>query len=195
MNSSNDTAISAQTNQPRAATLQHGSTRSYQNPTLAPFVNSVPSPIALGCLPSPPSHAQFQGPSRPLSYSELVERTEHHWESLENVSSKPLKGWLLLAESIRIDAKNFVKQGDLESAFVEYAKVATVILKKIPAHPDYRVILSTKHRHNIGLVSYFYPIAHVCGLVGRMHFPYGFECIDEFIFRVHHDLHLIQQSL
>ena len=167
MNSSNDTAISAQTNQ-RTATFQHGSTRSHQNPTWTPYENSDPWPtgIALGCLPSPPSHAQLQGPSRPLPYSEFVERTEHHWESLENVSSKPLKGWLRLAESIRGDAKNFYKQGDLESAFVEYAKAATIVLKKVPAHPDYRVLLSTKQRHNMGLVSYLHPIAHVCRSVG-----------------------------
>ena len=194
MNSSNDTTISTQTNQPHTATFQLVSTwsydaDSYQNPSSwVPLVNSVPSPIVLECLPS--THAQHQGPSRPLSYSEFVERTEHHWESLGNdVSSVPLKGWLRLAQSIRRDAKNFDEQGDFESAFVEYAKVATIVLKKIPSHPDYRVLLSTKHRHNMGLVSYFRPIAHVCGSVGRMHFPYESECIDDFIFRIHHDLH------
>ncbi|KAN0109034.1 hypothetical protein V8E52_009668 [Russula decolorans] len=150
-----DNDISAQTSQLRPATVQHGSTRSYQNPTRAPS-NSILSPVILSsALRSLPT--QHQETSRPLSHSELIERTKHHWQSLRN-DSKPLKDWLRLTESIRRDAKVFQKQGDIKSAFVEYTKASTIVHEKIPAHPDYRVLLSAKHRRNLSLVSHFYPV-------------------------------------
>jgi len=151
MNSSYDTDIS--TSRLRPATFQHGSTRYYGIRTWA-----FASPVFRDWLRSPPT--QLQGTSRPLSYSELIERTEHHWQSLKN-DSKTLKGWLRLAESIHRSAKSFHKQGVLDSAFVEYKKASTIVLEKIPAHPDYGVLLSTKHRDNINLVSHFYPIGPV----------------------------------
>jgi hypothetical protein len=144
MNSPYDTGTSAQTSD----TFQHGSTWSYQNPT------SNFNPFVLDWLRSLLGGAQLQETSRPLSYSEFIERTEHHWQSLKN-DSKPLKVWLRLAESIYKDAKIFDRQVDLESAFVEYAKAATIVLEKIPAHTDYRVPLGTTQLHNMGLVSYF----------------------------------------
>jgi hypothetical protein len=150
MNSSYDTDSSAQTSQFRPDTFQHGSTRFYQSPTWAPS-NFVPSPFVRDWLQSLP--AQLQQTSRPLAYSELIERTEHQWQSLKD-DSRPLKSWLRLAESICRDAKSFDKRADLESAFVEYARAATILLEKIPEHPDYRVLLSTK-RYVMGLVSSF----------------------------------------
>jgi hypothetical protein len=170
MNSSYDTDTSGQTSQIRPDTFQHGSTQFYQYPTWAP------SNFVLDWLQSLP--AQLQGTSRPLSYSNFIGRTEHQWQSLKD-DSRSLKSWLRLAESICWDAKNFDLQADLESAFVEYAKAAIIILEKIPEHPDYWVLVSTKHRNDMDLVSYFYPMAHGCGSVGRVHFSY--ECIDEFI--------------
>ena len=156
MNSSNNNDISAQTSQPRPATVEHDSTRPYQNPTRAPSNNILSgSPVVLGSLRSLPT--LHQETSQPLSHSELIEQTKHHWQSLKN-DSKPLKDWLRLAESIRKDAKSFQKQGDIKSAFVEYTKASTIVHEKIPAHPDYRVLLSARHRRNISLVSYFYPI-------------------------------------
>src|SRR6267154_5885882 len=95
MNSSYDTDIS--TSRLRPATFQHGSTRYYGIRTWA-----FASPVFRDWLRSPPT--QLQGTSRPLSYSELTARTEHHWKSLKN-DFKPLKGWLRLAESIHRSAK------------------------------------------------------------------------------------------
>ena len=141
MNSSYDTNPSSQTSQLRPTTSQHGSAGAW----------AFASPVVRDWLRSHP--AQLQGTSRLPSYSELTKRTEHHWQSLKN-DSKTLKGWLRLAESIHRGAKNFHKQGDLESSFVEYKKASTIVHEKIPAHPDYRVLLSTKQRGSISLVSH-----------------------------------------
>ena len=184
MNFSYDTDSSAQTSQFRPDTFQHGFTRFHQSPTWASS-NFVPSPFVLDWLRSLP--AQLQQTSRPLSYSVFIERTKHQWQYLKD-DSRPLKSWLRLAESIRRCAESFDKQADLESAFVEYAKAATILLEKIPEHPDYWVLLSTDQRHDMGQVSYFCLMAHDCGSVGRVHFPYEF--IDKFI-RVLHDFHSI----
>jgi STAM-binding protein len=178
MNFSYETDTSAQTRQLRPVTSQHGYTRSNQNPTWAPS-NIVPSPFVLDWLRSLP--VQLQETSRPLSYSEFIERMELQWQSLKD-DSRPLKSWLRLAESIRRDAESFDKQADLESAFVEYAKAATILIEKIPTHPDYRV-LSTTQRHDMGLVSYFHPMAHDCSSVGCVHLPYlthSFRALHDF---------------
>jgi len=119
----------------RPVTFQPDPTRLYQNPTSA----------QPAFAPSQP-----QAPSRPHSIAELAEYAK---QSLgEDI--RPFKAWLRIAENARRDAKGFQEQGDLESAFVEYAKAATVVLEKIPAHNDYRVLLNTTQRHNMGLVSY-----------------------------------------
>jgi hypothetical protein len=116
----------------------------------------------------------------PHSIEELAERMKQNLGE----NPRPFKTWLRIAENARRDAKTFQEQGDLDSAFVEYAKAATIVLEKIPAHPDYRVLLSTTQRHNMGLVSCFYPICpDNGGSVGHVHVPY--ECI----FRVLHNSH------
>jgi hypothetical protein len=176
MNSSYATDMFSQSSQFHPATYQPGPARIYQNP------NSAPSNVA---HPAPPPPQHQAPPSRPHSIGELAERAKQ----ILGEDPRPFKAWLRVAENARRDAKSFQEQGDLESSFVEYAKAATIVLEKIPAHPDYRVLLSTTQRHNMGLVSYFYSIAHDCDSVGRVHFPY--ECIDEFVFRVLHDVHLI----
>lgn len=150
MNSSYDTDTSAQTMQIRSDISEYdGFTGSYQNPTWAPS-NFVPSPFVFNWIQTLP--IQLQETSRPLHYSDFIERTEHQWQSLKD-DSRPLKSWLRLVESICRDAAEFDYQVDLESAFVEYAKAATILLEKIPEHPDYWVLLSTKHRHDMGMVS------------------------------------------
>jgi hypothetical protein len=114
---------------------------------------------------------QLPAPSRPHSIAELAERAK---QSLCD-GVRPLKSWLKIAEKARRDARIFKERGDLELAFVEYEKAATIVLEKIPAHPDYRILLSTTQRHNIGLVSYFYSLGpRTCALAGQVHVPYGF---------------------
>lgn len=48
--------------------------------------------------------------------------------------------------------------GDLEAAFVEFAKAATIILEKLPTHKEYYTLLSPTQRHNLGIVSIVYRI-------------------------------------
>jgi hypothetical protein len=158
MNSSYAPDMFTQSSQFHPATYQPGPTRIYQNP------NSVPSNVV---HPAPPPPQHQAPPSQPHSIGELAERAKQ----ILGEGPRPFKTWLRIAESARRNAKSFHEQGDLESAFVEYAKAATIVLEKIPAHPDYRVLLSQTQRHNMGLVSYFYLMAHDCGSVGRVHFP------------------------
>lgn len=43
----------------------------------------------------------------------------------------------------------------MENAFVELKKAATIILERLPEHPDYNAEFNSNERHNIGLVSPF----------------------------------------
>jgi STAM-binding protein len=121
----------------RPATFQPGP---YQSP------NSAPSNLAQAAS----APFQPQASSRPYSIAELAERAKRALGD----DVRLFKSWLRIAENARRDAKSFSEQGDLESAFVEYAKAAAIVLEKIPADPDYRVLLSATQRHNMGLVSY-----------------------------------------
>jgi STAM-binding protein len=85
---------------------------------------------------------------RPSTIAELAER------ALENIydEHRELKYYLRIAEKYRHDAMDFLQRGDLESAFVEFARAATLVLEKLPTHKDYHVILSAAQRRNLGLV-------------------------------------------
>jgi hypothetical protein len=56
------------------------------------------------------------------------------------------------AERHRKAGKEYAKGGDLEAAFVEFAKAATLVLEKLPTHKDYLTVLTAEQRHNLGLV-------------------------------------------
>jgi STAM-binding protein len=43
-----------------------------------------------------------------------------------------VKHWLKAGENHRRAGKAYVEANDLESAFVEYAKAATIVLEKLP---------------------------------------------------------------
>ena len=161
MNSSNAIDISAQ--------ASHLYPVVFKNSVSPPHPSRLPSwskswanwgvavPVDRDWLRSPPAQLQVQGTSRPPSLSELMERTVHHWQSLnlEN-GSKPIEGWLRIAENAQRDARNFHKQGDLELAFREYRKAVGIIISKIRVHPDYRVLSTTQR--NMDQVGYFYAI-------------------------------------
>ncbi len=51
--------------------------------------------------------------------------------------SRSLKDQLRAADQLRRDAKGYAKQGQLEPAFVNAARAATMILEKMPSHPQY----------------------------------------------------------
>ena len=95
---------------------------------------------------------QRAGPSRrPATISELAERANIPWDE-----SKGFKYHLKLAEKYRRDGKEYAKSGDMENAFVELAKAATLVLERLPEHPDYNSKLNPNQRHNLGLVCPFF---------------------------------------
>lgn len=51
--------------------------------------------------------------------------------------SRDLKDQLRAAEHLRKQGKESERAGDLENAFVGYARAATIILDKIPRHSQY----------------------------------------------------------
>jgi STAM-binding protein len=94
---------------------------------------------------------QRAGPSRrPATISELAERANIPWDE-----SKGFKYHLKSAEKYRREGKEYARSGDMESAFVELAKAATLVLERLPEHPDYIAKLNPNQRHNLGLVSSF----------------------------------------
>ncbi|TFY61127.1 hypothetical protein EVG20_g7174 [Dentipellis fragilis] len=88
-----------------------------------------------------------QSSSRPPSIAELADRAKaDSWDP-----QRPLKHWLRTAEHLRSSAKQSLERGDLESAFVEFARAARIVLEKMPTHEDYKVLLNAQQRHNMGL--------------------------------------------
>lgn len=132
MNSSYNADAYTQSSQLQPATF---SQVHYQNPTRSNPAQPRTAPTPLEA-------------SRPHSIAELAELAK---QSLGD-DVRPFKTWLRIAETARRDAKSFQEQGDLEASFIAFARAATIVLEKIPSHPDYRVLLSTTQRHNMGLV-------------------------------------------
>ncbi len=64
---------------------------------------------------------------------------------------KDEKQHLRAAEKNRRTAKELHKASDLEAAFVEYAKAATLVLEKVPTHLDYHTLTNDQQR-NLALV-------------------------------------------
>lgn len=88
---------------------------------------------------------------RPASIGELAEyATRFEWDA-----SRDLKHCLRMAESSRNRARAYQTAGDLESAFVFFARAATIALEKLPAHPQYSSALTSSQRDNLGLVRSF----------------------------------------
>ncbi|PFH48335.1 hypothetical protein AMATHDRAFT_115904, partial [Amanita thiersii Skay4041] len=81
----------------------------------------------------------------PPTVHELAER------ALDNLydENKPLKHYLRVAERYRKDAKDYYSKGDLENAFILFARAATLVLDKLPTHRDYYTLLSTTQRSNL----------------------------------------------
>ena len=88
------------------------------------------------------------GLGRPASIQELAQKAEIIWDP-----AKDFKFWLKFAERARHAGQNYDLQGDLENAFVEYAKAATLILDKIPTHKDYHTRLDSTQRDTLITVS------------------------------------------
>ena len=84
---------------------------------------------------------------RPASIAELAARAQSGLYD----ERRDLKHHLRAAEKNRRTAKELHKMGDLEAAFVEYAKAATLVLEKLPGHRDYASLTNDQQR-NLGLV-------------------------------------------
>ncbi|KAF9237134.1 hypothetical protein BU15DRAFT_76242 [Melanogaster broomeanus] len=86
-------------------------------------------------------------PRMPSSIPELAELALNtEWDP-----SKGLKQWLKAADGLRKTGRAYHEAGDLEVAFVEFAKAATIILERVPTHKEYYTILTPTQRHNLGL--------------------------------------------
>ena len=111
---------------------------------------SSPNPVA----PSPSPQPTPATTRRPLSIAELADRALHNlWDP-----SRSLKQWLKAADGFRKAGSSYADAGELEAAFVEFAKAATIILEKLPTHKEYYTVLSPTQRYNLGLVSVAYRI-------------------------------------
>jgi len=89
---------------------------------------------------------------RPATIAELVERVRDNlWDE-----NKDLNHYLQVAGEHRRDGKEFVRTGDLENAFVQFARAATLVLK-LPQHRDYYTVLNPAQRHNLALVRVYQP--------------------------------------
>jgi STAM-binding protein len=115
-----------------------------------------PSPHASAPRPRPsPRPSQHNGTNlntpryRPATIAELADRArDDHWDP-----SRGVKYWLKTGEHLRRAGKAYAEAHDLENAFVEYAKAATLVLEKLPSHRDFNTALNEEQRHNLGLVS------------------------------------------
>ena len=95
---------------------------------------------------------------RPATIAELADRAlKNPWDP-----SKDLWFWVKAAHNHRLVGKSHAETGDFESAFVEYAQAATIILDKLPSHPEYWSNLNSEQRNNLGLVSIFKKFAYAC---------------------------------
>ncbi|KAE9398061.1 Mov34-domain-containing protein [Gymnopus androsaceus JB14] len=84
---------------------------------------------------------------RPAMISELAALAqETSWD--ENGS---FKYFLRLAEKYRKDAKESVARGELEDAFIAFARSASIVLEKLPGHRDYTTALNLSQRNNLSL--------------------------------------------
>ena len=87
--------------------------------------------------------------NRPATIAELADKSR---EDLSD-TSKHLKHWLRIAELARKSGKQYAENGDYERSFIHLARAATIILEGMPAHKDYKALLTESQRTNLVLVS------------------------------------------
>ena len=92
--------------------------------------------------------ASPSSPYRPHTINELAKM------ALDNIydEKKDLEHYLRMAEKYRKDGMQFVADGDLENAFMAYARAATLVLERLPYHREYQTLLTPTQRHNMSLV-------------------------------------------
>ena len=92
--------------------------------------------------------ATSPSPRVPASLEELSKRARVDWDP-----SRDFKYWLKLAEKTRHAGQAYDQYGDVENAFIEYAKATTLILEKIPLHRDYMTRLDDVQRSTLKMAS------------------------------------------
>ncbi|KAH9854548.1 hypothetical protein C2E23DRAFT_726199 [Lenzites betulinus] len=96
-----------------------------------------------------PSNSRPRNYYRPATIAELAAQAQENlWDP-----SLGLKHWLRTAEKARRTAESLTQAHEYESAFVEYAKAATIVLEKLPTHREYQTLLNADQRSNLGMVS------------------------------------------
>ncbi|KAJ7503878.1 hypothetical protein B0H11DRAFT_1710429 [Mycena galericulata] len=105
--------------------------------------------------------------TRPATISELASFAQTD-PDLASSSNRELGHYLRRAETHRKSGKALASTAgtgpntsgdigtDLERAFVEYARAATLIVEKIPGHGDYTGTLSAEQRANLTAVGTFF---------------------------------------
>lgn len=109
--------------------------------------SSTPYSSNSSVTPSPTyRHDRYR---RPASIAELAQAAEQasFWDP-----SKNIKVYLRKAQNYRADGQAYAEEGDLERAFIVYAKAAKMVLERIPTHRDYKTALNAEQRHYLGLV-------------------------------------------
>ncbi|TFK64654.1 Mov34-domain-containing protein [Pluteus cervinus] len=98
-------------------------------------------------MPTSSHHHPNPSSKRPATIAELAEiALDGLWDE-----SRELKHYLRIAEKYRREGKSAAEKGDLELAFVHFAKAATLVLEKLPNHRDYKSVLNSEQRQNLSL--------------------------------------------
>ncbi|KAG6887517.1 hypothetical protein C0995_014655 [Termitomyces sp. Mi166 len=67
--------------------------------------------------------------------------------------SKELKYWLRMAEKLRKEAQVCYDDGDLQTAFIKFARASVLVMEHLPAHRDYTTLLTPDQRRNLHLTT------------------------------------------
>ncbi|KAL0569752.1 hypothetical protein V5O48_012213 [Marasmius crinis-equi] len=84
---------------------------------------------------------------RPSSIAELAQKARS--QALRE--NQNLKYYLKHAESNRREGIRLAEAGDIEAAFIAFARTASLVLEALPAHPDYKTALDDNQRLNLNL--------------------------------------------
>ncbi|KAJ7187542.1 hypothetical protein GGX14DRAFT_383488 [Mycena pura] len=92
--------------------------------------------------------------ARPATISELAAAAKADPDAA-SPAKQPLKYYLRRAETHKSGGKALAHDAglDLERAFIEYARAATLIVETIPSHRDYATELTEPQRENLTAVS------------------------------------------
>ena len=112
-----------------------------------PITDDHPPPPHQIALSDPRDSApsDLERKTRPATITELAEKARKYpWDP-----NKSLKYWLHTTDLARKSAKQHALNGDYQRSFVQFARVASMILEKMPTHKDYDTLLTSDQRNNL----------------------------------------------